>query len=281
MASTVITLKKEEIVKLKKIYHDYISPEVKQYVDFIIRKDNSQITIYNSGKVVFNNDLLVDEITSLFVDDFKDGIGSDEVGTGDAFGPMCVCACYVSKNDLQFLRKLNVSDSKSLTDENIMIIGSHLAKRLTYSLMILDNKKFNDLTKRGYNLNKLKAVLHNQAILNCISKIGHNCYVCQDQFCDPILYFNYLRNESKVYHNIDFHTKGETYYIGVAAASIIARYAFLQKWKQLEEYAGYEIPKGAGEKVNQLIYKIREEKGEDFFYNIAKINFKNFKESLL
>ena len=29
--------------------------------------------------------------------------GSDEVGTGDYFGPVCVCASYVTKDDVDFL----------------------------------------------------------------------------------------------------------------------------------------------------------------------------------
>ena len=39
--------------------------------------------------------------------------GSDEVGTGDYFGPVCVCASYVTQDNVDFLIKLGVRDSKT------------------------------------------------------------------------------------------------------------------------------------------------------------------------
>ena len=278
MENKTITLKPKEIDKLKEIFAPYIFNSNNQYVNFVIKKGDSQATVYNSGKAVINNSNLMDEIASLFVDSFVSGIGSDECGTGDVFGPVCVCACYVSNDDYDFLMKLNVTDSKALTDEKIRNIAPILVSKLTYSLLVLDNKKFNDITKKGYNLNKIKAILHNTAILNTVKKIGHDCYVCQDQFCEPNLYFKYLINEPKVYQNIDFHTKAETYYLGVAAASIIARYAFIEKFDEISNFVGFELPKGAGVNVDQTIIELLKSHDMSYFYNIAKINYKNFKK---
>ena len=39
-------------------------------------------------------------------------IGSDEVGTGDYFGPIVVTSCYVNINDVDKLDKLGIRDSK-------------------------------------------------------------------------------------------------------------------------------------------------------------------------
>ena len=44
-------------------------------------------------------------------------IGSDEVGTGDFFGPITVVAAYVKKEQIPLLKELGVKDSKNLTDE--------------------------------------------------------------------------------------------------------------------------------------------------------------------
>ena len=60
----------------------------------------------------------------------------------------------------------------------------------------------------------------------------------------------------------------------VAVASIIARYAFLQFFDNLIDESGYDLPKGAGKKVDILTAQIIEEKGEKFLYSIAKVNFK-------
>ena len=48
---------------------------------------------------------------------YTSSIGSDEVGTGDYFGPIVVTACFVLKNDIKELEKLGVNDSKKITDE--------------------------------------------------------------------------------------------------------------------------------------------------------------------
>ena len=42
----------------------------------------------------------------------KRTIGSDEVGTGDYFGPIVVTASYVTKEDIPYLEELGVKDSK-------------------------------------------------------------------------------------------------------------------------------------------------------------------------
>lgn len=278
LENKVITLKPNEIERLKKEYSSFVENSKNQYVNFIIKKDDSVITVYNSGKVVFNKPKLMKEITSLFEGDFKEGIGSDEVGTGDVFGPVVVCACFVGLEDYQLLKSLNVTDSKALTDEKIRKIGPIIVNKLKYSLLSLNNKKFNEITKKGYNLNKIKAILHNQAIINCQKKIGKKTYVVQDQFCEPSLYFRYLENENEVYRDIDFHTKGESYHLSVAAASIIARYAFLLKFDEICDYVGHELPKGAGLNVDQEIITLAKNHDLAYFSNIAKLNYNNFKK---
>ena len=42
-------------------------------------------------------------------------VGSDEVGTGDYFGPIVVTATYVKKEDIPFLESLGIKDSKKVT----------------------------------------------------------------------------------------------------------------------------------------------------------------------
>ena len=46
-------------------------------------------------------------------------VGSDEVGTGDYFGPIVVTASLVKKDDIEFLKKLGCTDSKKITDDKI------------------------------------------------------------------------------------------------------------------------------------------------------------------
>ena len=71
-------------------------------------------------------------------------VGSDEVGTGDYFGPIVVTACYVNKENIPFLEELGVKDSKKLTDEKILEIVPKIIKVIPYNTVILSNIEYND-----------------------------------------------------------------------------------------------------------------------------------------
>ena len=72
-------------------------------------------------------------------------IGSDEVGTGDVFGPICVCAAYVEEAKLGRINELGVTDSKKMSDEYILQIGPLLIKEFDYSQLSLPNDKYNEI----------------------------------------------------------------------------------------------------------------------------------------
>ena len=93
-------------------------------------------------------------------------IGSDEVGTGDFFGPIVVTASYVDKSNFDFLFNLGVRDSKKLTDEKIKQIAPEIMNKIPYVTTILDNKTYNEKHSANLNMNKLKAILHNKALVS-------------------------------------------------------------------------------------------------------------------
>ena len=168
-----------------------------------------------------------------------------------------------------------------MSDEQILSIVPKILKHFTYSLLTLDNVLYNKLIKRGFNMNKIKAYLHNKALLNLEAKC--NKYIplfVIDQFTPEKNYYDYLKDEAKVVKRIEFVTKGESASPAVALSSILARYAFLRKMDQLREAVGYNLPLGAGSKVDEMAKKILEEKGLEFLQNITKSNFKNYDKIL-
>ena len=70
---------------------------------------------------------------------FINSVGSDEVGTGDFFGPIVVTASYVNKKDIPFLESLGVRDSKQITEE--------LKKKLNRTTINWKNSTYNYYTK--------------------------------------------------------------------------------------------------------------------------------------
>ena len=207
---------------------------------------------------------------------YTSSIGSDEVGTGDFFGPVVVATTFVDKSMIPALEALRIRDSKLMTDDYIMSIGSKIKSMIPHIVLVTDNNKFNDLTKQGYNMNKIKAYLHNHAIKKCVKLVNSAFdHVILDQFCSPKLYFDYL-SDVDTYQNITFLEKAESAHLSVAAASIIARFTFITHMQELNLLAGLNLPFGAGAGVDAVGQVLVLKKGVDFLTKVAKINFKNY-----
>ena len=267
-------LNEKQIKELKNKYFEYIITKKLPYVNFQLKLDDCTITVYDSKKVVYQGED-IDKYLQLETVDVKEEAGSDEVGTGDYFGPVVVCAAYLNEENYKYAKSIKVNDSKQLSDETIRKIAPVLMEKCTYSLLILDNIKYNKIHDSN-NMNQIKAKMHNQAYFHLKNKIGqlpNKCII--DQFTPENLYYKYIQFEPNIVRNLHFETKAESKYISVAVASIIARYAFLKAWDNMEEYYKCTIPKGASNEVDSFAKKFVDKYGKDELFKIAKIHFKN------
>ena len=299
---------KEEMIKY---YEDKKRAKTPAYAVFQADEAGTVITLYTSNKVVFQGisadvdanmwrDLeahlnngkgpIEDKKKEKKVKDEKElyeerksyyyinSIGSDEVGTGDYFGPIVVTATYVNQENREFLEELGVKDSKKLTDEKILEIVPKIIKKIPYETIIYTNEEYN---KNDYNMNKVKAILHNKAILSLLKKDFY-IYdkVVVDQFCLPKNYFNYLKESNNVFRKIDFTTKAEDKCLSVACGSLISRYVFIKEMNKLSKNIGMQIPKGASEKVDEFGIELVKKYGKDILKKITKYNFKNTEKIL-
>ncbi|HPF83247.1 MAG TPA: ribonuclease HIII [Bacilli bacterium] len=304
-----ITLKVSDKTKkeMNEFFDDYKREKTPPYAVFQADDADTVITVYESGKAVFqgrdadlssqfwiererhNNPLKKVEVTNSDNKSEKDkkeiyidpkiynstSIGSDEVGTGDYFGPIVVCASYVKKDDISFLEDLGVKDSKKMTDEKILGVVPKFIKRIPYECIILSNKEYNEKYNNGYNMNKLKAILHNKVLGNLKNKINNYDYIVVDQFAEKYVYFSYLKDFNNVVRDITFLTKGEDKCLSVACASLISRYVFLKEFAKISESVNELLPKGASTMVDEKAVKIVKKYGFEKLNEIAKVNFKN------
>ena len=255
-----------------------------QYAKWQLKPENCVITCYTSGKTVFQGkDANVyaaafmevrDEISTPTTTSHYPQAGSDEVGTGDYFGPVCVCASYVTKDDVDFLVKLGVRDSKQMSDADMLKIGPLLMERIPHSLLIVPPQKYNQVHKSN-NLNAIKAKLHNQAYINLAKKIELPSFKIIDQFTPETSYYRYLKNEPQIVRGIHFETKAEDKYLSVAVGSIISRYGFLKTWEEMEKKYNMTLPKGSGDKVDIVAQAFVERYGFERLGEISKLHFKN------
>lgn len=290
MTQNIYTLKLTEQQETK-LFDAWKESRVKTppYAKWQLRPENCVITCYESGKTVFQGkDAAL--YASPFLNDEPDRkeikkasgnghdifpqAGSDEVGTGDYFGPVCVCATIVTEEDDILLRKLGVRDSKQLQDSDIRKIAPEIMKQLTYSLLILPDEKYNEVHQK-YNMNALKSILHNQAYVNLTKKADLPQWKIVDQFTPEKSYYRYLRDESVIIHGIHFETKAEDKYPAVGAASVIARYAFLTCMDEMEKHWNMKFRKGAGPKVDQCAREFVRKYGKEKLGLVAKLHFRN------
>lgn len=304
-----IVFKVSDNIKKQLIEHYYDMREEKTppYAVFQVKQYDCVVTLYESGKVMFQglgadieasmwkdlenhfNDRDIDNEVKAKEekeDDktyyYYDAIGSDEVGTGDYFGPIIVTATLVNKDTRKLLEELKIMDSKKMTDEKILRCAPIIMKKIPYVTFTLSNEKFNDLTNKGFNMNKIKAILHNRVLYELSNKDLPYHKIIVDQFTTPRSYFSYLKQENitdKV-TKITFLTKGESKHLSVAAASVISRYIFLQEMDKLSNKYGVTILKGASDKVDEVGKKIVAKYGKIELNKIAKINFKNTEKIL-
>ena len=201
-------------------------------------------------------------------------IGSDEVGTGDYFGPIVVTASYVSRENIDFLLDLKVKDSKKLSDSDILKIVPEIIKKIPYKTFILSNKEYNTLYK-NYNMNAMKAILHNKVLYSLKSANYNYDYIVVDQFENSNSYYKHISSSSRQVKDIFFLTKAEDQCLSVACSSLISRYIFLKEMDKLSSSIGINLPKGAGPFVDDVGRDIVSKFGKDKLVEIAKLNFKN------
>ena len=210
-----------------------------------------------------------------------DTIGSDEVGTGDYFGPIVVTAAFVDKKNQELLIDLGVRDSKKLTDEKIISIAPKVIQNIPHVTFTFTPKDYN---KFGItNMNKIKAILHNKALFQLRAKNLPYQKIVVDQFCPPNKFYEHINNVPNKVTNITFTTHAEDKCLSVAAASIISRYIFLKEMKKMNQELNELVPKGAGDGVDKFGVMIVQKYGINKLNEIAKLNFKNtdkIKESL-
>jgi len=204
-------------------------------------------------------------------------IGSDESGKGDVFGPLVIGAFYVNKNIKAILVKLGVRDSKELTENQITEIAQNLIRNFPddYEIVTIYPEKYNELYERYNNLNSIMTWAHSTAINNLLKR--KNCTeVISDKFSNKGLNIDLNINSQKV--NVLQIPKAEKY-LGVAAASYIARHKF-NTWFVKQKSLGLNLPKGASEEVNNFLVKNHLDKNPVELRKIAKLHFKNIKRLL-
>ena len=296
----VIRVDNETKKLMNDFYKDMKRDKTPPYAIFQADTGDTIVTLYESGKAMFqgvsadiesgmwesigkdkeNIDYFIDreevkekkEETTIPID--ISSVGSDEVGTGDYYGPIVVTASYVNKDDIPFLTELGVKDSKKLSDEQILKIVPKIIKKIKYKTIMLSNKEYNKNYGKDMNMNKIKAVLHNKVLTEMVKDNEYD-YIVVDQFEPESSYYKHLSEVPSPLKGITFITKAEDKCLSVACSSLISRYIFVKEIDKLGDKYGIFLPKGANYYVEDVGIKLVEKYGVNVLKEVAKLNFSN------
>lgn len=229
--------------------------DLKQYIQSY---DTSGIAI--NGNQVINKIMLAPPL-----------IGSDEAGKGDYFGPLTVAAVYADERQYKALISAGVKDSKLLSDIKISALAKEIVRICPhYSVIAIGNNKFNEFYEKTKNINAVLGWTHGRAIKNILDAVE-----CKNVLVDKFGSTHWIENQLKDYKlNLVQEPKGEQN-LAVAAASILARSAFVESMKKLNDAYKMDFPLGASELVDQCGIEFVKKYGAAKLREIAKISFKN------
>lgn len=259
-----------------------------QYTLFSAKKKGLSCTLYTSGKLTvqgkemgqFIEFYLEPTILKTFTYTYNEvestqdtipHIGIDESGKGDFFGPLCVAGVYAGDDDIAALKKMGVRDSKTMNEASIKKVAKMIMGKFAYQIVKINPAKYNELIIQFGNLNKLLAWGHATAIEQLVAKT--NCKnVIIDQFANEHVVITALKRKN-LQLNLTQRHRGEEDLV-VAAASILARYAFVTALEDFKKTYNMEFPKGASARTIAAGKEFIREHGREQLGSVAKLHFK-------
>jgi len=272
-------------------------PRTVPYARFAFESDKANIVFYESGKLVvqgkgtqdFIEFLLEPEIlkqarfgyeTTLNPDLLLPRIGVDESGKGDFFGPLCIAGVYINENIVKAWQDVGIRDSKNISsDRKIAELAEKIRKTpgCVANVVTIGNEAYNRLYGKMKSVNAILAWGHARVIENLLGQ-KHQMTpppmrAMSDQFAGSKAVIEKalmaLGREIKL---VQRHRAEED--LAVAAASILARDAFVNGLLKLGKQFQVELPKGASTAVDEAAKKFVAEQGADNLPKVAKMHFR-------
>jgi len=208
---------------------------------------------------------------------FEPHFGVDESGKGDFFGPLVIAGVYVNKEISRELLEQGIMDSKRISSSARIKKLSNIVrgiKGISWEVISLKPAKYNELYHKFGNLNRLLAWGHAKTISSLAVKVPSCPSALSDQFARKELLEGMLKREASAQHiELTQRTKGESD-VAVAAASILAREAFVSWIERASEAGGVTMPLGAGENVITAAKEMKKKHGAEMMDQVAKMHFK-------
>lgn len=236
--------------------------------------DRAIVNLYSTGKtLVQGKGPLVEDIKRALapVSAWKSWCGSDESGKGDFLGPLCVACVAVTPAGATDLSALGVRDCKTMTDDSVKRADETIRAKHPFKLIGWMPDEYNRRYEQAGDLNTLLASAHAEAIAAVRSKVPGIEVAVVDQFAHESL----LERAIEPGLTIVQRPKADETDVAVAAASVVARAAFVRGLEKLSREYDVRLPKGAGPDVIAAARAFVAKHGRDKLRFVAKTHFKS------
>jgi ribonuclease HIII len=269
----------------------------KQYTLFFAQKNKLSVAAYEKGPKVLVQGKGVQEFVQFELEPkifgeaklgyeevhtpemFEPHFGVDESGKGDFFGPLVISGAYVDRGIARKLLDAGVQDSKRIgSDARVRTLAQIIRKTAggLIETVLIGPERYNELYEKFGNLNSLLGWGHARVIENLLAKKPDCPRALSDQFADArVIKRSLLQHGRKI--KIQQRPKAESD-IAVAAASILAREAFIGWLERRGKALGLLLDRGVSASVKETAKKLVEKSGPQSLREVAKVHFRTAHE---
>ncbi len=291
-------LTSEQATKLRELLDELgfeFSP--KPYTIFFAQKEKLSVAVYEKGpKVLLQGKGLEDFVTfelepkilgeaKLGYEEvhapemFEPHFGIDESGKGDFFGPLVIAGVYTEREIARQFLDGGIQDSKRIgSDAKIHELAEMIRETpgVAFETILIGPERYNDLYEKFGNLNNLLGWGHARVIENLLEKKPDCLRALSDKFADERVIRKALLQRGQAIE-LEQRTKAESD-LAVAAASILAREAFIDWLERNGKRAGLKLGRGVSAPIKETARKIVAQGGPEALRKFAKVHFRTAHE---
>src|SRR3954471_15740630 len=294
MTSYTHPLTTEQAKKLRNLLRDLgFEFGERPYTIFFAQKDKLSVAVYEKGPKVLAKGRGVEEFVQFQLEPnvlgeaklgyeevhspemFEPHFGIDESGKGDFFGPLVIAGVYVDREIARKFLEAGIQDSKRIgSDKRIRDLAKVIRTTpgAIGDTITIGPERYNDLYEKFGNLNSLLGWGHARVIENLLERKPDCPRALSDKFADAsVIEKALLKHGQNI--RLEQRTKAESD-LAVAAASILAREAFIDWLESRGKALGVTLGRGVSNDVKDAARKVVEGGGPEALRKVAKLHFR-------
>jgi ribonuclease HIII len=298
MTSYTHPLTPEQAAKLRDLLRDlgYEFAE-RPYTIFFAQKNKLSVAVYEKGPKILLQGKGIEEFVQFELEPkileeaklgyeevhspemFEPHFGIDESGKGDFFGPLVIAGVYVDREIARAFLDAGIQDSKRIGSDKRIRELAKVIRATTGAVgdtVAIGPERYNDLYEKFGNLNSLLGWGHARVIENLLERKPDCPRALSDKFADAsVIEKALLQRGQKI--RLEQRTKAESD-LAVAAASILAREAFIDWLENRSGTIGIKLGRGVSSEIKEAAMRVVEAGGPQALRKVAKLHFRTAHE---